>query len=118
MKTRLKRFVYAYNGISAVLKETNTVIHLIICVIVIISGFVFRINANEWISVILCMGLVLSAETFNTAIEYLVDFVSPGRNDKAGLIKDIAAGGVLICAAASAITGMIIFIPKIISLFR
>ena len=118
MKACLKRFVYAYNGISAVLKEKNTVIHLIICLVVIISGFVFRISAYEWISVVLCMGLVLSADTFNTAIEHSVNFVSPERNSKAGLIKDIAAAGVLICAVASAVTGMIIFIPKIINLFR
>ena len=51
------------------------------------------------------------AKLFNTAIEKLVDLVSPERHPVAGQVKDIAAGAVLICAVAAAIIGLIIFIP-------
>ena len=59
----------------------------------------------------LCFGIVLAAEGFNTAIERLVDLVSPGFHPIAGDVKDVAAGAVLICAIVSAIVGAIIFIP-------
>ncbi len=65
----------------------------------------------EWVAIILCIGMVLATELINTAIERLVDLISPDRNPIAGQIKDIAAGAVLICAIAAAIVGLIIFIP-------
>jgi diacylglycerol kinase (ATP) len=61
--------------------------------------------------VVMCIGTVIAAELFNTAIEKLVDLVSPERHPVAGQVKDIAAGAVLICAVAAAIIGLIIFIP-------
>ncbi len=77
-------------------------------------GFLLKINTFEWLIVIVVISLVLAAETFNTAIEYLVDMVSPEENKTAGKIKDIAAGAVLITAIGALITGIIIFLPKII----
>ncbi|MDA6987305.1 diacylglycerol kinase family protein, partial [Escherichia coli] len=64
-----------------------------------------------WTVVVLCFGVVIAAELFNTAIERLVDLVSPERHPVAGQVKDIAAGAVLVCAVAAAIIGLIIFIP-------
>lgn len=78
---------------------------------VIIAGIVLGITRTEWIMVVMCIGTVIAAELFNTAIEKLVDLVSPERHPVAGRVKDIAAGAVLICAVAAAIIGLIIFIP-------
>ena len=78
---------------------------------VIIAGIVLGITRTEWIMVVMCIGTVIAAELFNTAIEKLVDSVSPERHPVAGQVKDIAAGAVLICAVAAAIIGLIIFIP-------
>jgi diacylglycerol kinase (ATP) len=75
----------------------------------------YHITTTEWCIVLLCFGLVLSAEAFNTAIERLVNLVSPDFHPIAGDVKDVAAGAVLICAIASAIIGCIIFIPYIFS---
>ena len=78
---------------------------------VIIAVIVLGITRTEWIMVVMCIGTVIAAELFNTAIEKLVDLVSPERHPVAGRVKDIAAGAVLICAVAAAIIGLIIFIP-------
>lgn len=75
----------------------------------------FRHHPNEWIAIILCFGVVLAAEGFNTAIERLVNLVSPERNPIAGDVKDIAAGSVLICAIVAAIVGIIIFMPYVLA---
>ena len=97
-------------------KEQNLSFHLIASVIVIIAGFVLGITRTEWMIIALCIGVVIAAELFNTAIEKLVDLVSPERHPIAGQVKDIAAGAVLICAAAAAIVGLIIFIPYLTKL--
>lgn len=114
IKKRLRSFVYAGKGLKSFFrKEHNAWIHCFITIIVIFLGIVLHISVYEWIAIILCIGLVFAAEAFNTAIERLVNFVSPERNDKAGDVKDIAAGAVLICAITAAIVGLIIFIPKL-----
>jgi len=72
----------------------------------------------EWAILILCCGVVIAAEMFNTAFEALVDMISPEWNSKAGLVKDISAGAVLILAITSVVIGLIIFLPKIIALLN
>ena len=114
MKKFLKGFKYAFEGILAGLKsERNLKIHFIVMILVIIFGFIFEIRKTEWIICIILFGIVISGELFNTAIETVVDMISLEKNDKAKKAKDVSAGAVLVLAIASAIIGLIIFIPKI-----
>jgi diacylglycerol kinase (ATP) len=111
-----KCFKFAWKGIHIFFaEEYNARIHSILAIMVILTGFYFNITKTEWIIVIICCGLVIAAEAINTAIERLVDLVSPDYHPLAGKIKDMAAGAVLICAIVSAIAGFIIFVPYIIS---
>lgn len=111
-KKQLRSFGYAWKGIrSCIGKEQNLSFHLITAIIVVIAGFFFGISPTEWAIIILCIGLVIAMELLNTAIEKLVDMISPKRHPIAGQIKDIAAGAVLICATTAAIIGIIIFAP-------
>ena len=113
MKKRIKSFGYAGKGISSVIKsEPNMKIHLFIGLLVLICGFIFHISLTEWMLCLLCFGLILGMEMMNTAIENLVDLISPDQHPLAGKVKDIAAGGVLICAILSVIIGLLIFVPK------
>ena len=112
IKDRLKSFVYAGKGIYILIRtEHNVWIHCAIMALATLAGFFFNITQGEWIAVVLCFGLVLSAEAMNTAIEKLVDLVSPERNLLAGKVKDLAAGAVLICAIVAVIVGAVIFVP-------
>ncbi len=118
MNKRIASFGYAWTGIrSFVSKEPNARIHCSAIVLVTIAGFFFGITRTEWVIIILCFGLVLAAEGINTAIERLVNLVSPEWHPLAGDVKDIAAGAVLICAAAAAIIGCIIFVPYLTRFF-
>ena len=115
----LKSIKYALNGIKhGAATQLNFKVHLIISILVIIAGIVFKISITQWLMILIVMAMVFSAELFNTAIEGIVDIVSPEYNDKAGLIKDCAAAAVLITAIAAAIVGMLIFAPKLIELFK
>ena len=108
------RFGYAFKGLKIALGQQNFRIHLIVAGLVVVAGFIIGISVNEWGVVILTISLVLAMETMNTAIEKLVDFVSPGFHRQAGMVKDISAGAVLLTAIAAVIVGLIIFIPRLI----
>jgi diacylglycerol kinase len=117
MKKRIQSFGYAGRGIKIVFgSEANMKIHIFTSVLVIIGGFALKINITEWCLCLLCVGLVVGAEMMNTAVETVVDLVSPDFHPLAGKAKDIAAGAVLICAVISIIVGLLIFIPKIYEL--
>lgn len=111
-KKQIKSFGYAFQGIrSCIGKEQNLSFHLIATAVVITAGFCFGISRQEWIILILCITAVISAELFNTALEKLVDLVSPHYHPLAGQAKDIAAGAVLVCALGAALAGCLIFYP-------
>ena len=122
-KKQLRSFGYAWKGIRCCIgKEQNLSFHLIATAVVVIAGFVLGITRMEWMIIILCIGVVIAAELFNTAIEKLVDLVSPQQHPVAGQVKDIAAGAVLskqvlVCAATAAIIGLIVFIPYLTRFF-
>lgn len=119
MKKFVNSFKYAFCGIKeTVRQEQNLKIHLLMMILVIIAGIIFRINKIEWIICIILFGLVISAELFNTAIENVVDLITKEKNINAKIAKDVAAGAVLVFAIASAIVGLIIFIPKVMNLIN
>ena len=117
-KTLLHSFKYAFSGFIDLLREeSNARIHCIVAVLVVIAGFLFRLSTAEWIGIAFAIGLVISAEAFNTAIERLADVVQPEQDSRIRDVKDLAAAAVLLCALAAAAVGLIIFLPKIIALF-
>jgi len=118
MNKRIKSFVCAFKGIWKVIsRETNMKIDLLIAGIVIAVGFVLPLSSTEWLFIIFAIGMVLSAEVFNTAIEYTCNMIERRYNKNIGIIKDISAGAVLICAITAAVIGIMIFLPHFINLF-
>ena len=111
---RLKSVRYAYNGAVHLCKtESSIKIQLFIAVFVTITGFIFDISRTEWLFQVAMIGLVMSIEGVNTAIEQIADFVHPDHHASIGRIKDIAAGAVFIASIAAVVVAMIIYIPKI-----
>lgn len=113
---RIHSFVFAFNGIAYVFRfQHNAWIHLTAAIIAISAGIWKGISTSEWIAITVVSGMVISMEIINTAIEKLVDIVHPEFSQKAGQIKDIAAGAVLVSAIAAFITGIVIFLPYFIN---
>ena len=109
-------FKYAFEGIvQAYIGEQNLKIHTVIACLVILFGLILKISYVEWLVCLILIALVLMAEFFNTSIEYLVDLASPEIHPLAKATKDTASAGVLMMAIISAIIGLIIFVPKLIS---
>ena len=112
-RDRLKSFVYAWEGIKAVLRtEHNTWIHLGLTILSIVLGFVMLISRVEFLALIAVIAMVWVTELFNTCIEKIMDLVSIEKHPRVKIIKDIAAAAVLVAAIAAIVTGAIIFIPK------
>lgn len=107
-----KGFEYAWRGMVAGASGRNFRVMLLLTSAVIILGFLLEISRLEWALVILAMGLVLGMEMLNTAGEKLVDILSPGRDSRYGMVKDLLAGGVLMAAVAAAVVGALVFWPK------
>lgn len=108
-------FIHAAAGISHTFrKEANFRIHVLAMALVMALAVVFQISATEWLFVTGCCMLVLTMELMNTAVENLCDLVSGEHHPLIKIIKDVAAGAVLVSAAGSIATGCIIFLPKII----
>lgn len=113
-KKMMRSFGPAIRGIqSAFRSENNLSIHLLAAIIAIGFGYYFNIKHDEWIAIAGAIGLVFTAEYLNTAIEKLTDFVSPDHNQKAGLVKDIAGGAVLVAAFTALVIGSLVFYPYI-----
>lgn len=98
---------------SAVRSEINLKFHLIAACLVVIAGMYFNIQRSDWLWLIVAISVVLIAEYLNTAIERLTDLVSPKFDTKAGDVKDIAAGAVLLASIAAIVIGVIIFLPHL-----
>ncbi len=113
---RIKSFYYAFNGIKHFIKtQHNSRIHLLITILVILAGYFLKLNTTEWCIIVFSIGFVFVSEAFNTSIEYLTDIISPDYNDKAKIIKDVAAAAVLISAITAVVIGLIMFLPKMFS---
>lgn len=115
---RLKSVRFSFRGIWILITtEASIKVQLVIALIAIFMGFYFDISTTEWLIQTLMISIILVAESLNTAIEKLCDFVQPDYDQKIKTIKDISAGAVGIAALISLVVGGIIYIPKIALLF-
>ncbi len=110
--TRIQAIKVALEGIKHVLTtQPNARIHAGFTLVVFIVAGLLTLPRLEWVILLLAVGLVWTAEVFNTAVEIAVDVVSPNYDPKAKIIKDISAGAVLISVLVSILVGLFIFGP-------
>ena len=115
VKGRIKSFKYALKGMWLLITtEHSIMVQVAIGFIVMFFGWWYRISATEWILQILAIGIVLVAESLNTAIEKICDFIHPDHHKRIGFIKDISAGAVSFAAISAIIIGLIIYLPKML----
>jgi diacylglycerol kinase (ATP) len=116
---RIQSFGFAIKGLKTLFQtQANARIHALAIVVVTVLGFYFKLENQEWCSVVVAFAMVLSAEAMNTAIEFVVDLVSPQYHPLAGKAKDVAAAAVLITAIGAVVIAAIVFLPKILALLQ
>lgn len=111
---RMRGFQYALNGLLITWKEEpNMILHLLGSLLAILAAWYFDLTLTEWNLILFSIGLVWTAETFNTAIENLCDAVTLEHNEHIGKAKDVSAAAVLVASITAATIGIIVFGPKV-----
>jgi diacylglycerol kinase (ATP) len=112
VRARLRSFIYAGRGVrTMLLSQHNAWIHATATALAVAGGLAFHVTRLEWLVLILAVVSVWTAESLNTAFEYLCDVASPEFHPLVEKAKDVAAGAVLICAFGAAVAGAILFAP-------
>lgn len=115
-RNRIKSATHAWRGVGILIKTVHNLWgHLFFGVLAVYLGYILKISSVEWILLVLTIGLVLLAESINTAIEIDIDLTSPEYHPYARDTKDVAAGAVLISVIVALLVGAIIFLPKILA---
>lgn len=119
IKGRVEAFKHAFNGMYILFtEEPNSKIQLVLAIAALVMGYFLRISAMEWIALCIVIGLVFGMEAVNSAIENLSDFTCNKKFEESiKKTKDLSAAAVLFTAIAAFITGLIIFLPKLINLY-
>ena len=114
MQRAIKSVGNALRGISIIFKEGRNIKIYIFCIVIcVLAGFYFSITQIEWMILLLFFGLVLTAESLNTALEHTLNCISRDHREDIRDAKDVAAGAVSILVIANIIAVLIIFLPKI-----
>ena len=114
LKARLHAFGYAFEGIYYVIRtQENAWIHAVATFFVVILAFWLHLPARDWAVLLLTIAMVWAAEFFNTAIESIIDLVSPETHPLAKIGKDVGAAAVLIAALTSILIGLLILAPPL-----
>lgn len=112
-KGRLRSLIFALRGAwLLVTTEHSIMVQISIAVIMTVVGFIVQLSAIEWMFQLMAIGLVLVAESLNTGLEKLSDFIHPDYHKRIGFIKDISAGAATFAAIIAIIIGLIIYLPK------
>lgn len=117
--TWIDKFRVAIRGVRwGITGQASFSIHIPVALIVILLGALLRIESAEWIALIFSIGLVFTAELFNSAIEVLFQGLNPDQQDRFWKSLDIAAGAVLVASLTALVIGFIIFIPRLFAMFQ
>ena len=113
---RIESFRYALAGIWYTVKtQRNAQIHLSIALIIVLLGLWLKLGLTEWAIIVLTTGFVLAAEMINTVIEAAMDYLTSEFDPRIKIIKDVAAGAVLIAALTAVIVGLLILGPPLLA---
>lgn len=116
---RLFSFKYAFSGMRYVVRsQRNAWVHAGITILVLLLAVLLKITLIEWGILLLAIGLVWTAEIFNTALEALVDLASPDTHPLAKIAKDTSAAAVLFSAIVSVLIGLVILLPPLLGWIR
>ena len=113
MKGLKKKFLPAFAGLADGFRDSGIRVQYILALCAVMAGFVLKLSAGEWIAVIVCIGMVVASEMLNTCIEKLCDLYTMEEDARIKMIKDLAAGAVLVAGVTSLACAIIILIRHI-----
>lgn len=119
LKRILRSFKFSFDGLKyAYTHEQSLILHVLTMTFIIACGLFFEITPMQWVITLVMGALILVAELFNTSIEAVVDMVTGEFHPLAKVAKDTASAACFIADMTAAGMWLVVFVPKIISLFR
>lgn len=109
----MKKFLDALNGLKIALNHKSVVIQFVLGLLAIIGGFIIKLDYYEWLAFTVCIGLVITSEILNTAIERIGNYLNLEKDERIKTIKDLASCAVLISAIASLVVCILTVIRRI-----
>lgn len=110
----MNKFKNAFKGLSHALKDSSILLQLGLGTLALAVVLLYKVNKQDFIYILLCSGLVVVSEMFNTCIERVCDLITIENNEKVKYIKDLAAGTVLFACIVAVVVGIIVMYPYII----
>lgn len=118
-KRMLKSFKFSFDGLKyAYLHEQSLVLHVVVMLLIVSFGIGFKISSIQWVITLVMGALILVAELFNTSVEAVVDMVTQEYHPLAKVAKDTASAACFVADVVAFGMWLVVFVPKIISLFR
>jgi diacylglycerol kinase len=119
MKLKWSSFRAAFAGVAFLLRtQVNARWHLVSTILTIAAGWVLGVSRLDWLALLLAIGLVWTAEAFNTGIEQACDAITLEKHPKIRDAKDVAAGAVLLACVVAVVVGAVVFVPYLTALVR
>jgi diacylglycerol kinase (ATP) len=110
IKRQMNSYRYAAKGVHHTLStQVNIWVQLTATIVVLFLAFLLDFSLEQYVILVATIGFVLTTEIMNTALEEMTDLLSPEQQQKAGIVKDVAAGAVLVASITAAIIGIILF---------
>lgn len=117
IRKRMESFGYAMQGLRTIFRtQANFRIHVVAAGAALALSAFLRISRGEWLAVVLCIGFVLLAEAFNTALEFCCDAITQEHHPLIGKAKDVGAAAVLIAALCAVLVAGVLFVPRLVHL--
>ncbi len=112
-----EKFQDAFRGARVGMRgQKSFYVHFFFTTAVVIAGFLFQVDRAEWCLLILCITGVLTAEMFNSALEWLARCLPEGGHPQLGAALDIGSAAVLIASIGSVLIGFLVFTPHLVKL--
>ena len=109
-------FKYAFEGIfHALINEPNFRVQLVIAAVSTFMGFYLKIHTMEWGLLVISLGFLIAAEMINTVVEEILDHFFKERDPVVKIIKDLAAGFVLVISGITLVILGLVFGPYLLA---
>ena len=117
IKRFFNSFINSFNGLKyAYLYEQSFLLHAILVIVVLITGFYFHISKMQWAILLIVLAMVMITELINTAIEAVVDLVTDEYHELAKIAKDCGSAATFVSSILAVGLYVYVFLPQIVIL--
>ena len=109
----MKKFKNAFDGLRTALSHQAVLVQILLAGFAIIGGILIKLDIYEWLAFVICIGMVIASEIFNTAIEKIGDYLNNENDERIKVIKDLSSAAVLVSAVCAFVVCILCVIRRL-----